>query len=144
MSKSVSIRGHITNQGKLNIFNKEVLTRWLTDNKEKNVVVEITVRNKKRTNPLNRWYWGVIVRLVRVELNEYGNEFDSEETHSFLKQLFNYKEVEIDDQIIKVPVSTTKLDNAGFIEYCEKIIAWAAMDLNIQIPFPNEDVLANY
>lgn len=139
MTKSVSIRGHVTNQGKLNIYNKDVLTRWLADNKEKNVVIEIEIKKAKRSLPQNNYYFGIVVQMVKTAMNEFGNDFSSEETHEFLKAQFNYKEVEITDgHYINVPRSTTKLDTVGFQEFILKIQQFASEMLGIYIPDPNQ------
>lgn len=141
MSKSVSIRGHVTDQGKLTLFNKEVLTRWLADNKEKNVLIEIEVKKAKRSLPQNNYYFGVVVPMIKSAMNEYGNDFTTEEAHEFLKSQFNYKEVEITDgHYINVPRSTTKLDTTGFQEYVLKIQQFASEMLGIIIPEPNEQL----
>lgn len=139
MRKSITIRGQVTDQGKLNIFNKEVLTQWLADNKEKSVQVEIEVRKQKRSNPQNSYYWSVVVQMMKAAMNEYGNDFSTEETHSFLKAQFNYKEVELlEGHYVNVPRSTTKLDTTDFQEYVLKIQQFASEMLGIYIPDPNE------
>lgn len=139
MSKSITIRGRVTDQGKLKIFNKEVLTRWLADNKEKSVQIDFEVRKQKRSNPQNSYYWSVVVQMMKAAMNEYGNDFSTEETHEFLKAQFNYKEVELlEGHYVNVPRSTTKLDTSGFQEYVLKIQQFASEMLGIYIPDPNE------
>lgn len=142
MPKSITIRGRVSGNGKLSIFNKENLTKWLHDAKEKDVQIEFEVRKSKRSNPQNSYMWGVVIPAIQRGLNEYGNEFTKQETHEFLKAKFNYKEVEINDgHYIDVPQSTTKLDTIGFEEYLEKIKQFGSEMLNIYIPDPHEDAV---
>lgn len=142
MSKSLTIRGSVSNHGKLKILNKPVLDMWLMDNRDKQVKLELEVWKNKRSNPQNSYYWGVVVAMIKEAINEYGNEFDAQETHEFLKKEFNYKEVEVDEgHYLKVPTSTTKLDTIGFSEYIMKVQQFASEMFGVYIPDPNESDL---
>lgn len=135
----IELGGTISTDGKLSVYRQEDLMAWIKQNKEKAIVLSLKIKRMKRSNPQNSYYWGVVIPLVQKAINEYGNEYDSEDTHEFLKKEFNYKEVEIGDgYFIKLPESTTKLNTAEFNEYKEKIQQFASQVLNIYIPDPNE------
>lgn len=75
-----------------------------------------------RSNPQNKYYFGVIVDMISQET---GNE--PEETHELLKLKF-----------LK-PMgkqNTTQLDTREFNLYIEKIQRWAAQELSMVIPDP--------
>ena len=96
--------------------------------------VEVTIekRRKRRTDNQNSYYWGVVIRTIA---NECGYRSDEElaAVHAELKKKFlphNGK--------LALPQSTTTLNTADFTEYIEKVRAWAATELGIYIPDPNE------
>ena len=95
----------------------------------KPVKVEVKRALSQRSTSQNRYYWGVIVKMIA----EYtGHEPD--EVHSFLK----LKHLRRGDGVIEWTRSTTELDTAEFEAYCEKCRLWALNELNINIPLPNE------
>lgn len=98
---------------------------------------EITVCLKKveyiRTLPENRYYWGVIVRMVADEM-----AILPDEAHDFLKSLFLKEGVEVNGKRWEVVKSTASLTIGEFEDYCEKARQWAANELNCPIPLPNE------
>ena len=75
-----------------------------------------------RSNPQNKYYFGVVVDMISEET---GNE--PEETHELLKLKF-----------LKPmgKANTTQLDTKEFNLYIEKIQRWAAQDLGCIIPDP--------
>lgn len=101
---------------------------------------------KQRSNQQNRFYWGVVVPMVRDGFNEKGTELSLEETHEFLKYKFNSTEFVNHDtgECLPVPISTTKLMTTGFMEYVEKIQRFAAEWFGIVIPDPGEILTLNF
>ena len=78
-----------------------------------------------RSNPQNKYYFGVVVDMISEET---GNE--PEETHELLKLKF-----------LKPmgKANTTQLSTQEFKIYLEKIQIWAIQTLNLNIPDPNEE-----
>jgi len=139
MSRSITIRGTISDEGKIKLFNRDALVKWAADNKGKDVLMEVEVRTSKRSNPQNRYMWGIVIPMIQAGLNDFGNEFSKEETHDFLKAKFNNKEIELTEgHYIDVPQSTTRLDTMGFMEYILKIQQFASEMLGLVIPDPNQ------
>lgn len=93
------------------------------------VHVTIKKRQKKRSNPQNAFYWGVVIHLL-CETTGYGDN----EMHFALKMMF------LLDRSRKIPTvkSTAVLTTVEFEEYLEKIRVWSAQELNCIIPLPNE------
>jgi hypothetical protein len=96
---------------------------------------------KRATRSLsqNAWYWGCIIDA----LSEHTG-YTPDEMHDFLKAKFIPKKLavcddngEIKDELV-IGGSTTKLDKGGFVEYCESIRRWAALELDVVIPDPSE------
>jgi hypothetical protein len=85
---------------------------------------------KIRSVEANNYYWGVIVHILALEIG-----YDKEDMHEALRHKFlQWEGVEG----IPTCVTTTKLSTDQFWQYCEMIRRWAATDLGIYIPDPNE------
>lgn len=131
--------GNISDNGKLIPTYPIELAKWLITNKGKAVTISLKVKRSTRSNPQNRYYWGVIIEMVQYAMNEHGNEYSKEEVHEFLKKEFNSEEREMKEgYYVKVPRSTTSMNTVDFMNYKEKIQQFAAEILGIYIPDPNE------
>lgn len=92
----------------------------------------------KRSNPQNRYYWGLVVPVIQKGLYDLGHDLTKEETHEFLKAKFNSEELinETTGEVLPIPRSTTRLNKTDFSTYLEKIQQFASEFLNIFIPSP--------
>jgi len=84
---------------------------------------------KNRSNQQNRYYFGVVCKLSGQHCGYEQEEMHQEYAKMFLSYEKNGK------TFVK---STTKLKTAEFEGYMEKCRRWAAMELQVYIPFPNE------
>ena len=82
-----------------------------------------------RSQQQNRYYWGVVCKILGDEIG-----YEPEEIHQLLgRQFLLYRKNET--QFVK---STTRLNTREFEEYMEQCRRFASMELNIWIPQPNE------
>jgi len=95
--------------------------------------VEVVVRKKgvKRSNQANKYYWGVVVKI----LSDFTG-YDAEEMHSALKQKFLGTH-EIDKHGLMKIGSTASLTVDEFIQYTNQVVMWAAEKLQLYIPSPD-------
>ena len=93
------------------------------------VMVVLKRPRKPRSINENNYYWGVVIQAISDETG-----MTPEETHEAMKWQFLRKQV---GQIFTVN-STSILDTIAFENYVEQIRVFAASDLNIKIPLPNE------
>lgn len=102
--------------------------------------------SKKRTNPQNRYYWGVVVWEIRNKLEQLGNDFSAEQVHEYLKQRFNSTPVLGDggECLGSVGASTAEMSKEDFGIYIDKIIPWAQEFLELTIPLPNTQMEVEY
>jgi hypothetical protein len=100
----------------------------------KRVKVLVSRWRNERSDPQNKYYWGVVVALIGQAIGES----DAQTVHETLKFQFNYEILVIGEAEIKVPRSTKKLETDKFEEYLEKIKKWASEFLELYIPDPNE------
>lgn len=111
--------------------------------------VEFTIEKakNKRTNPQNRWYWGVAVQMVSQRMLELGSPISKEDCHVMIKMavgniepILIYEEIVIEStgEIIKRMRSTSELSTTDFMAFKQHIQQWAIETIDINIPDPDE------
>ena len=120
-------------KNKLHFANIERLNMDVTRYNNKTVEVTIKEYKPKRSNQLNQYYWGVVVKII----SDYTG-YTKEETHELLKQTFLKKKVLIEDTWYDTTESTTKMNNKEMLEFIEEVKQWAAQTLYVYIPDPHE------
>ena len=99
--------------------------------------VEVIVRKpvKIRSNQQNRYYRGVIVKLIADEMGE----IDTELVHNILRYEFLKLRVNFRGKSYIALRSTTSLETLEMEEYLEKCRIWASEQFEgFRIPLPNE------
>lgn len=92
----------------------------------------------QRSLKQNAYYHGVVIPHVAKGLEDaWGEKLTGEEVHDWLKGRFNWKPI-VDHNTGEMkgrrPGSSASLDKSEFAEYLDKIIAFAAEQLNTEIP----------
>lgn len=138
----------VAQNGRLKITNRNGLVEDLLAMDGKQLVVTIEKKRKSRSLQQLRYYWGVVVPIVRSGLIDAGWEREkvnsSEMVHEVLKTLFCPKDEMYNEQtgeVMELPPTTTGLSTTGMMAYFSDIQRWAAEFLNIHIPDPGEQVL---
>tara|TARA_B100001059_G_scaffold63820_2_gene59761 strand:- start:215 stop:616 length:402 start_codon:yes stop_codon:yes gene_type:complete len=112
--------------------------RFLEDAKRyEGKAIEVTMKEYQpnRSNPLNQYYWGVVIKL----LSEYTG-FNKDDTHELMKGLYLRTKKEVNGKLYDTVKSTTKINNKQMIIYIEKIKQFAAEELQVYIPDPHESI----
>ena len=107
----------------------------------KEIEITISKAKKKRSNPQNSYYWGVVIPIVKSGLVDIGYKMTSERTHDFLKERFLKEDLvneETGEVIGTVSKSTAELTTSQFMDYLAEIQQFSAEFLGVQIPDPNE------
>ena len=137
-ARKLEVYGNIDDHGKVHVQSDLLLKAWLKERSEKKIRLTFEEFSGKRTNPQNAYYWEIMVPMIKIAINDLGNNFSTEENHDFLKREFNYQEVETPSgAYLNVPQSTTKLDTIGFSDFKEKVQHFASEVLNVYIPDPD-------
>lgn len=140
MSSKLSYIGSITD-GKL-ILTASVRKQMLADlGKYEGKRVEVEIKKlPRRSNAQNAYYWGVVVSLVTQRLKFLGHDVSNDDTHCYLKDKFNGKDIaSIDGEFIgKIGGNTTKMNKPEFMDYIAAIQQFSAQYLGLDIPNPNE------
>jgi hypothetical protein len=106
----------------------------------KQYIIEIKVKREIRTIPQNRLYWLWLTCLM----DETGEHKDN--LHEYFKQYYLGTEeyFVFDKYRIFVPTSTTTLDTLQFTNYLNRIEQFAATELGIVLPRPEDRVWAEF
>ncbi len=93
--------------------------------------VALTVEKwkKDRSDAQNRYYWGVVVKILADELGYF-----PEEMHDALKLEFLRKE----SKPLPTVRSTTSLSTEEFEDYLEKVRIMSLTKYEVRIPLPGE------
>jgi hypothetical protein len=120
--------------------------------------VEISIKKtNSRSNPQNRYYWGVVVHMIKERFKELGytktdihdskvsSPLTRDDVHLFLRNQFLKddlisKEGEILGTLSK---STKDLSTDEFVKYLDNVRDWAVISLDIEIPDPRIKILYN-
>ncbi|MDR0266072.1 MAG: hypothetical protein LBJ04_22860 [Sphingobacterium sp.] len=112
---------------------------------EKDVEITICKRSRKRSNQQNKYYWSVIIPIVKQGLIDAGYSREkinnSEVIHELLKSMFCPKEELINEdtgEILVLPPTTTSNSTSQMMDYFEDIKRWCAENIGVYIPDPNE------
>jgi len=98
------------------------------------ILVNVSLKKFKRSTDQNRYYWGVVLRMISDDTG-----YEQSEVHEILKTEFlKVTEKEINGKLYPIFKSSTKLNTAEFEEYLEKCRRFAAMNLQLVILLPNE------
>lgn len=111
--------------------------------------VLITLENpkKKRSNPQNAFYYGVVIPIVQNCLRNAGYVMTNEATHDLIKLKF-LKEViltnEDTGEVIERVKSTTELSTSQFMDFVAEIRQFTNEYFGVDIPEPNENLTLQF
>lgn len=99
----------------------------------KEVVIEVRLKKKFRSNPQNDYYWRVVVKAFSDIFNKAELSLTKDQVHDILKTKF----LLVKDPYPRIK-STTELTTIEFNDYLLQLQEWAASDFSCYIPDPNE------
>ncbi len=120
--------GRTLDDGKIQITRRDAMVAEMRKHKHFHVVIRR--KRKFRSSEQNRYYWGVVLDYIS---NETGHEPDELHTAFKMKYLKKY-----DANGLQFIQSTTELTTCEFMAYIEQVRRFAAVELSIAIPDPEE------
>ena len=129
MSRITPIHRGIIQNGKIKIFDRDRFRTWLNKfEDETRIEVIVKKEDKSRSTQQNRYYWGVVLRVIGDELG-----YDPEELHDLFKSMSLKKHIDFEGKRYEIVRSTTSLTTDEMAEYIDKIIRWAS-EQGIEVP----------
>jgi hypothetical protein len=101
-------------------------------------LIKIEKYSKKRSNPQNRYYHGVVLKYLSETTG-----FSVSEMHEVLKAKFlPYERANrITGEVVQFGRSTTELNTLQYEEFLEQVRIFAINQLDCLIPLPNEIII---
>ena len=131
---------HISNGS---ITNKKLVKNQFDSLKDGSYLV--TIKSKRnRSISQNKFWWGVLIPLVKQGLNEagYNDVRTNENAHEVIKAIFLKKHIcNADGVALEISGSTTDLTTVEHMELVANVQQWAIEFLNCYIPSPNEELI---
>jgi len=118
-STTMIFNGNIKS-GKLEIYNRKQMKDWIATRKDGLVRIQVRQPRVSRSINQNDYFHGVLLKKLGDELG-----YEIEEMKGVIKWLFHVK-------------STSDLSSTEFEDLCRRVRRWAAIELNINLPEPNE------
>lgn len=125
-------------RGRLEIRNRKKFTEAVKRMRDGEVLITVTRKHATRSVQANRYYWGVVVEL----LSEHTG-YTPEEIHEVLKAKFIPKRLSVSDGNGEIKGefviggTTTSMNKLEFGEFITNIRQWAAEELDVIIPDPD-------
>jgi hypothetical protein len=118
---------------------EDVMQRLLQEvmGREPEVEVEISITKvgNKKTNPQLRYFYGVILPIIKVGLEELqGENYTKAEVMMFLKDKFFYEEVELNGDFLRLPMTLSKATKQEVSKFITDVINFGNEMLNLHIP----------
>lgn len=129
------------------IRNRNLIKEAICALEGKEIVIRIEKKKKKRSNPQNRFYYGVVIPLMQQALKESGTLMTSNDVHELLKLRFLKETILVNEetgQIVERIKSTTELSTSGFMDYLSEITVFASEYFGVEIPQPNENITLKF
>jgi hypothetical protein len=123
--------------------NRDLLSDVIQSLEGKDIVITIEKKKRKRSNPQNNFYWGIVLPMMQTGFyNNLGEHVGIQEAHEFLKGRFLFREVVNQElgEVIKLSKSTTELSTIEWEEYMDQIRAFGLEFLGITIPYPDSQI----
>lgn len=145
MSKSLTYIGTVSPTGEIKLpkrLRAEVGKAFAG----KDVIVTFARPKKTRSSEQNRYYWGVVVRMVCEGFQSLGNPVnpdnaeDIELTHEYLKRRFlqPIQVADVNGEVHDLGHTTTNLTTSQMMDYIAQVQQFASEFLNVIIPDPGE------
>lgn len=124
--------------GRLDIRNRKRFSEALRRMRDGEVLITVTRKHATRSVQANRYYWGVVVDLLSDHTG-----YTPDEIHEVLKAKFIPKKLAVSDGNGEIKGefviggTTTEMNKLEFGEYITRIREWAAEELDVVIPDPD-------
>ncbi len=108
---------------------------WQKSLEGQSVDVVVKVHKDRRSDKQNRWHWGIAVPLIAYELGYDKHELEAVH-YALVSKCFGVKQ---DKALGEIPnVRSSHLTTTQFSELMEWEVRWAATELGIVVPLPDE------
>lgn len=135
---------HIDDQGQWRVLEKAFFAQFCQDHKGKKCTLVVKPQVNK-SDPLRRYYFGVVVEMFRQTFRHLGHNLTKDECHHFIKTFAPSMKHEMvlptGEVVVRwQSIADKTFTNTDFLVYIDELKQWAAENLDLIIPDPNEFV----
>lgn len=127
--------------------NRGLIKDAIKEYEGKDVLITFEKPKKKRSNPQNAFYYGVVIPIVQNCLRDAGYIMNNDATHDLIKLKF-LKEViltnEETGEVLERVKSTTELSTSQFMDFISEIRMFTIEYFGADIPEPNENLTLKF
>lgn len=131
----------VDKEGRIPEITRKAIAGLIAKVPGKRIKITIALYKRRRSENQNAFYWGVILPMMKDAINEYGNQMNEDEAHEFIKEeIWKHTKTITRPDGSKKPIirSSTELTTTEWEEKIELTRAWAAFELGLILPYPNE------
>ena len=102
--------------------------------------LDVRKKKDKRSVAFNRYYWGVVLKMIVEEVQGVDDGIDKDRMHEIMKYTFLKEEYAnpVTGEIVVSMKDTHDMPTEDFKRYVESVRGWAYSFLGIVIPLPDE------
>ena len=128
------------------IRNRNELTSALNQFEGQEITLSIEKAKKVRSTQENRYYWGLVIPLIKAGLKDAtGESCSAEQVADLMKTRFLMVDVYLGDSDVMTRIkSTTELSTVEMERYLQECRTFAQEYLGVTIPMPNEDLTIEF
>ena len=130
------------------IRNRNELTSALNQFEGQEITLSIEKAKKVRSTQENRYYWGLVIPLIKAGLKDAtGESYSAEQVAGLMKTRFLMTHIDyINDDVEYLDriKSTTELSTVEMEVYLQECRTFAQEYLGVTIPMPNEDLTIEF
>lgn len=143
--QKITIRSNVNN-GNLK-RNRNLIIDAIRSFEGADVLITLEKPKKKRSNPQNAFYHGVIIPIVQNCLREAGYVMTNEATHDLIKLKFLKEAIltnEETGEVVERVKSTTELSTSQFMDFVAEIRQFTNEYFGVDIPDPSQEMTLNF
>lgn len=135
---NIAIRYYAKQQnGELVIRDAEIFRQDLRRMADNELEVTIKPWRNSRSDNQNRYYWGIVIKIIAEETGMLPLQVHELMKEQFLREMA-YMKTKSGIKEVSIPGSSASLYTSEFEQYLSDIRAWASEFLGAWIPLPNE------
>jgi hypothetical protein len=127
--------------------NRNLIIEAIKSFEGKDVLITFEKPKKKRSNPQNAFYYGVIIPIVQNCLKEAGHVMTNESTHDLIKLKFLKEIILVNEdtgEVVERVKSTTELSTSQFMDFVAEIRLFTTEYFGVDIPEPREAITLKF
>lgn len=135
MNRTISLVGRINKDGDMVISDKDLMTRYLKLNNNKDIIVTIQVFSRGSSDAIKGYYYNKIVPDFRKVIWDLGERKTEKETELFIRQLspIAWREKIVNGKYILELREISELDNQEMVHFIQHLKEIAATDYQFYI-----------